>query len=409
MKNLIKRFSFFGLVALASLLLVGCAITEKTELKFVTFPEAEYVSKEVSNEEFLEKVEVEVGGIKYSLKDLKDNGAIITGVDLVNEGAHTLMVNFDGSTIIYEYFVVNAEQAKWAVGDEEYQEGDLSLAFAAANENQGTLVKVQLLSNVEVTKSLELNSKAQLELDLNTHKIYYVSEEEESTYLIQNSGELLIKGEGTIQFLALYPDIDWGTVGYPTYFSNTIVNRGKLTVDGDLLIENQTPTGGASYCIDNFAGSSLVIENGTILQSGGDCAIRLSSGSSSSSIDVQINGGTISGSHGIWLHLSGSDATIAPTIAPEINLTINGGTISGTSAAFSCKSWGNLFTGVTITVNGGTIKGADVLLRNLDKVVVLADNNAINFNVEEKGCFEVDVINRNTAAGDVVIYSKDAE
>ena len=99
----------------------------------------------------------------------------------------------------------------------------------------------------------------------------------------------------------------------------------------------------------------MVINSGEI--KGYDkCAIRLFANSATVPTNVTINGGTISGSRGIWVQLPSSNSAVAPLV----NLTINGGTITGTSAndcAIYSYSYGNSFANTNVTITGGEFNG----------------------------------------------------
>jgi len=153
--------------------------------------------------------------------------------------------------------------------------------------------------------------------------------------------------------LAENPDTNWDPEGFPTYASNTIANSGNLTIEDGVKIENQTAKGGASYAIDNYAGATLTVNGGEIIQSGGDVAIRMNTASATAENKVTINGGTISGRRAIWIHLAGS----SNATAPKITLEINGGNLSGTQMCIYSYSYGNSFTNTNVTINGGTFNG----------------------------------------------------
>ena len=153
---------------------------------------------------------------------------------------------------------------------------------------------------------------------------------------------------------ATSPDTEWDPEGFPTYANNTIANSGTLIIDGPTII-NSTPNGGASYVIDNYAGGNLTIENGTITQTGGDIAIRLNTASEIAN-NVTVNNGTITGRRAFWIHLAGSNASVAPIV----NLTINNGTFTSSQNdgfALYSYSYGNSYANVKATFNGGTFNG----------------------------------------------------
>ncbi len=190
-------------------------------------------------------------------------------------------------------------------------------------------------------------------IDLNGNTLSGVNTVSGTSALIENKGTLSIIGNGTITVLAENPDTDWNPEGFPTYASNTIANRGNLVIGEGVRIENQTAGGGASYAIDNYAGATLTINGGEIIQSGGDVAIRMNTASATAENKVVINGGTISGKRAIWIHLAGGSAATAP----KTTLEINGGELSGTQMCIYSYSYGNSFANTNVTITGGTFNG----------------------------------------------------
>ena len=393
MKNLFKKLTCVMVVAFVALSLFSCALTPQTQLKFTAFPEAEYNVGEVTEAEFLEAVKVELDGKEITLNTLKGLGATITGIHLDQTGTYTLVVNYEGVSIVFEYDVVGLYEA--SLNGVNYESLVEAFNEAANLEEQAEII---LLKNVQVAeKTLEVKKTANIKLNLNGKLLYSVSESAGGSYLLRNYGTLEIVGSsGSISFLAKYPDTDWGTEGYPGYASNTISNYGNLTVDGDIVIENQTPRGGASYAIDNYAGSSLTVNNGTIKQTGGDIAIRMFSSSATSAINVVINGGTIIGRRAIWLHLAGSNAEVASLL----NLTINGGVFSTTDPNQPLiyeYSYGNSHANTNIVINDGVFNSSSIQLCGGYK----GDAPQLTVN---GGTFEFDII-QWTEEGYEVLYS----
>jgi len=201
--------------------------------------------------------------------------------------------------------------------------------------------------------TLTVASGKEVEIDLNGKTLSGVNTANATTALIKNSGNLTITGNGKISVLAENPDTDWNPEGFPTYASNTIANSGNLTIEDGVTIENQTAKGGASYAIDNYAGATLTVNGGKIIQTGGDVAIRMNTASATAENKVTINGGTISGKRAIWIHLAGS----AAGVAPKVSLEINGGNFSGSQMCIYSYSYGNSFANTNVTFNGGEFNG----------------------------------------------------
>ena len=233
--------------------------------------------------------------------------------------------------------------------------GSLQEAIDAAdNEN------IVLVSDLVLDSPLQVAQGKTVTLDLNGKTLYQTATSAAESHLmaVKSGGSLTIKN-GTLTFAATTPDTVWGGEGqppYPGYANNTITNQGTLIIE-NATIENKTSKGGASYVIDNYVGANLIINEGTVLtQSGGDIAIRMFNGSSGS-INVTINGGTISGYRAVWIQLASNTTTVAPIM----NLTVNGGTLTSTDQTYNqaiySYSYGNDMKNVLINVTGGTFNG----------------------------------------------------
>ena len=224
-------------------------------------------------------------------------------------------------------------------------------ALKAAIANGGTVILANDIISENTT--VTINKGSDVTIDLNGKTLAGVNTVSGTSALIKNTGTLNITGNGTITVLAENPDTDWNPEGFPTYASNTISNSGSLTIGEGVRIENQTAAGGASYAIDNYAGATLTVNGGEIIQSGGDVAIRMNTASATAENKVVINGGTISGRRAIWIHLAGGSSATAP----KITLEINGGNLSGTQMCIYSYSYGNSFANTSVTITGGTFNG----------------------------------------------------
>lgn len=175
---------------------------------------------------------------------------------------------------------------------------------------------------------------------------------------VKTGAQLELKGDGLITFTATKPDTEWGGEGqpaFPGYANNTIKNSGKLIIDGP-TVENKTAAGGASYAIDCYQGSDLIIKSGKIL--GYDkCAIRMFCNSVTEYTGVTVNGGDISGKRGIWLQLPSGNSEHKQMAS----LTVTGGTITSLQPDVDCAiysySYGASFANTNVNISGGTFNG----------------------------------------------------
>lgn len=380
MKNLLKKLTCVMIFAFVAVSLVSCDLTPETTLEFTAFPETEYQAGEVSKEEFLNSVTVKLNGKDYTLTQLEILGAVVAGVELNNPGTYTLVVNYEGTSIIFEYDVVGLYDA--SVDGVNYE----NIADAVAAANSATeQVTIRLLKNVDLNGgTLKIAKNADIKFDLNGHTLYTLNEVQGASCLIDNSGKLEIIGSGSIIFLAKYPDVNWGegySSPFPTYATNTISNKGQLVVDGNVTIENQTQVGGAVYAIDNYAGSSLTINQGSIKKAVKGAAIRLFGGTT----NLTINGGEISGATAVWIQLPGS--SISNT--PDMNITINGGkliSIKEQGDLMYTYTFGDSHADVKIEINGGEFLGGYV---SVGSGVHKEDIPQVTINA---GIFEYDVL-----------------
>ena len=102
------------------------------------------------------------------------------------------------------------------------------------------------------------------------------------------------------------------------------------------------------------------------MQSGGDIAIRMFNGGSGT-INVTINGGTISGYRAVWIQLASNTTAVAPVM----NLTVTGGTLTSTDQTYNqavySYSYGNDMKNVLINVSGGVFNGDIALTGGANK------------------------------------------
>ena len=222
-----------------------------------------------------------------------------------------------------------------------------SLKDAIANADEGDVIV--LVKDVTVNEKLDIPNDTNIVLDLNGCTLAGAFDNQGGSALIDNKGTLTIEN-GTVVALAEYPDVDWGTEGFPTYATNTISNKGNLVIGAGAVIENKTNQGGASYAVDNYAGATLTVNAGAKIIAK-DCAIRMFSGSATSENKVVINGGDITGKRAVWIQLPSSNAAVAPLTTLEVN----GGNLNSTSdLTIYSYSYGNSFANTKVTINGGT-------------------------------------------------------
>lgn len=243
-----------------------------------------------------------------------------------------------------------------------------SLQAAIDDVAEGQVINVDHDLVLDEPVVLAPGMTATIDLNGNTISGTATSASASSLVSVRSGADLIIK-DGTVIFAATTPDTQWGGEGqppYPGYANNTIRNEGVLTLE-NVYLENKTMKGGASYVIDNYNGARLTINDGcTIVQSGGDIAIRMFNGSAGE-IDVTINGGTVSGYRAVWVQLASNTTSVAPIM----KLTVTGGTLTSTDQTYNqaiySYSYGNDMSNVLINVSGGTFNGDIALTGGANK------------------------------------------
>lgn len=125
----------------------------------------------------------------------------------------------------------------------------LQAAIDAADNQTITVVR-----NIDLDAPLVVSQGKTVVLDLNGKNVSDVSTSASTSYLmaVKGGADITIKN-GTLSFAATTPDTSWGGEGlpdYPGYANNTIRNEGTLTIE-NVVLENKTKKGGASYVVDN--------------------------------------------------------------------------------------------------------------------------------------------------------------
>ena len=304
--------------------------------------------------------------INFSNTVSGSNGTFYIPAPLGTYGSITAEVRDGDATLVSRTWtdqtVTRMTPKRGSVGIEYVAEieGITYRSLQAAIDDAAEGQTVTVVTDVDLTAPLVVASGRRVVLDLNGKTVSDVATSASASYLlaVKNGADVTIRN-GTLSFAATTPDTNWGGEGlpdYPGYANNTIRNEGMLTIENAVL-ENKTKKGGASYVIDNYSGARLTVNEGSVLtQAGGDIAIRMFNGSSGS-IDVTINGGTISGYRAVWIQLASSNAAVAPVM----NLTVNGGTLTSIDQTYNqavySYSYGNDMKNVSINVSGGIFNG----------------------------------------------------
>ena len=261
--------------------------------------------------------------------------------DIVEMGVD---VTIDDEPVVVEAKVANAD------GKNASYYLELEDAINAAAENQ----VVTVCADVELENTITVAADKVVTLDLNGKVVSGVSATAGASAVITNKGNLTVKSSvegGKVTSQALTPDTEWGGEGqpsFPSYANNTVRNEGTLTLVSG-TIENTSAAGGATYAIDNYAGSTTNI-NGGVVYCENNFAIRLFS---NGDINMNVTGGTITGTRAIWMQLpSGANSTAKP----DVNLNITGGTLTSIDEEYNLAvyvySYGQSAENVNLSISG---------------------------------------------------------
>lgn len=236
---------------------------------------------------------------------------------------------------------------------------------------------VRLANDITVTSTVTVPASADIVLDLNGNDLSYAVSNSGASAIINNSGRLEIKGEGTISFVAENPD----TNAIPAYATNTITNVGTLIIGEGVTVANGSD-GGASYAVDNHG--VFTLNGGTL--TGKRCALRVAK-YNQDNVVFTMNSGIVEGATPMWIQLPGSDSTVAP----NITVNINGGTVrtttpsSGENNIMYTYSYGNSHANTFVNITGGEFLGGVVSIGSGYK----GDAPALKIS---GGVFEYDVV-----------------
>lgn len=299
-------------------------------------------------------------GVKVS-----ENGNVVYTVSVeIGTGLNLTSVKHNGEAItVYDYNsttgIITFDTTHFSPFSFTYNNGEKAESAESLAELIAKGGVVQLNGNVDLTDAPLVITEDTI-LNLNGYTLSGKSTASTTSYLIQikNGASLMIQN-GTVSFYATTPDTEWGGEGqppFPGYANNTIKAEGALIVN-NAKIENTTEAGGASYAIDCYPGADVVINAGSLIDGCGKVAIRMFANSTTTSTDLTINGGTVTGTRAVWLQLPGSNAA-SKKLA---KLTVNGGVLASTEETYNLAiysySFGDSFAGTTITLNGGVYNG----------------------------------------------------
>ena len=274
-----------------------------------------------------EKVEaIQIGsGLTDIPKDAFD-GCKPKTITVNNRREDVHIPEIDGVTVTYTIPSLTADNDKVSNA-----EGALSLQ-QAVNQANGTPVTIE--KDIRLDEPVRIAAGQRVEITANENCNIFGNKDENlaNLFVVEEGGELSLTGALTLG--------GWNNTG------SILVNHGKTTIDGNVVIEKSTLEGDSMGVIeDNGSSAELILENGTIqnhkIRGALSASIRVTEGAS-----FTMNGGTIQDN---IANTSSSDSSSpAVLLLGASTFTMNRGSI--------CNNSGQCGTAVYLTASSNAAK-----------------------------------------------------
>ena len=275
-----------------------------------------------------EKVEaIQIGsGLTDIPKDAFAGCTNLKTITVNNRREDVHIPEIDGVTVTYTIPSLEATDDKVSNA-----EGALSLQQAVDQAN-GTPVTIE--KDIRLDEPVRIAAGQRVEITANTNCNIFGNKDKDLTnlFVVEPGGELSLTGALTLG--------GWNNTG------SILVNHGKTTIDGNVVIEKSTLEGNDVGVIeDNGSSAELILENGTIqnhkIRGALSASIRVTEGAS-----FTMNGGTIQAN---IANTSSSDSSSpAVLLLGASTFTMNGGSI--------CNNSGQCGTAVYLTASSNAAK-----------------------------------------------------
>lgn len=276
--------------------------------------------------------EVNAIQIGSGLKDIPANAFAgctnLKTITVNNRREDVTIPKIDGVTVTYTIPSLEATDDKVSNA-----EGALSLQEAVDQAN-GTPVTIE--KDIRLDEPVRIAAGQRVEITANANENYnlFGNKDEKPTnlFVVEEGGELSLTGALTLG--------GWNNTG------SILVNHGKTTIDGNVVIEKSTLEGDSMGVIeDNGSSAELILENGTIqnhkIRGALSASIRVTEGAS-----FTMNGGTIQDN---IANTSSSDSSSpAVLLLGASTFTMNRGSI--------CNNSGQCGTAVYLTASSNAAK-----------------------------------------------------
>lgn len=274
--------------------------------------------------------EVNAIQIGSGLKDIPANAFAgctnLKTITVNNRREDVTIPKIDGVTVTYTIPSLEATDDKVS-----NTEGALSLQQAVDQAN-GTPVTIE--KDIRLDEPVRIAAGQRVEITANTNCNIFGNKDKDLTnlFVVEPGGELSLTGALTLG--------GWNNTG------SILVNHGKTTIDGNVVIEKSTLEGNDVGVIeDNGSSAELILENGTIqnhkIRGALSASIRVTEGAS-----FTMNGGTIQAN---IANTSSSDSSSpAVLLLGASTFTMNRGSI--------CNNSGQCGTAVYLTASSNAAK-----------------------------------------------------
>lgn len=268
--------------------------------------------------------------IGSGLKDIPANAFAgctnLKTITVNNRWEDVTIPKIDGVTVTYTIPSLEATDDKVSNA-----EGALSLQQAVDQAN-GTPVTIE--KDIRLDEPVRIAAGQRVEITANVNCNIFGNNDKNLTnlFVVEPGGELSLTGALTLG--------GWNNTG------SILVNHGKTTIDGNVVIEKSTLEGNDVGVIeDNGSSAELILENGTIqnhkIRGALSASIRVTEGAS-----FTMNGGTIQAN---IANTSSSDSSSpAVLLLGASTFTMNGGSI--------CNNSGQCGTAVYLTASSNAAK-----------------------------------------------------
>lgn len=284
--------------------------------------------------------EVNAIQIGSGLKDIPANAFAgctnLKTITVNNRREDVTIPKIDGVTVTYTIPSLEATDDKVSNA-----EGALSLQQAVDQAN-GTPVTIE--KDIRLDEPVRIAAGQRVEITANTNCNIFGNKDKDLTnlFVVEEGGELSLTGALTLG--------GWNNTG------SILVNHGKTTIDGNVVIEKSTLEGDSMGVIeDNGSSAELILENGTIqnhkIRGALSASIRVTEGAS-----FTMNGGTIQDN--IANTPSSDSSSPAVLLLGASTFTMNEGSICNNSGQCGTAVYltaSNNAAKACFTMNGGTL------------------------------------------------------